>query len=108
MQELLDDVFNIFANVASFSQCCGICNRERNIKQPGQGLCQQGFSGPGRADHQNIAFTELNVLTGFIVIQPLVVIVDRHRKHLLGAILTDDVFVKCGFDLFRDWQLARP
>jgi hypothetical protein len=34
------------------------------------------------------------------------VVVDRHRQHLLGAILADHVLIERGIDFLRAWELA--
>jgi hypothetical protein len=39
-----------------------------------------------------------------LVFKPLIVIVDRDRKHLLGVALADDVVVENLADLLRGWN----
>src|SRR5262249_32095881 len=47
-----------------------------------------------RADQQNVRLRELDVVVLGLVIETLVVIMDRDRERLLGVILADDIVVK--------------
>ena len=99
LQELLNDVLNILADIARFGQRGRICNDEGHIKQTGQGLGQQSLARAGRPDEQNIALGELYfILFGSgrraLVAQPLVVVVNRNRKRSLGPNLTDNILIK--------------
>src|SRR5262245_47649254 len=55
--------------------------------------CQR-FAGAGRADQQDVRLREFDVVVLGLVVETLVVIMDRDREHLLGVILTDDIVVK--------------
>src|SRR5262249_22061404 len=52
------------------------------------------LAGASRADQQNIRLRELDVVVLGLVIETLVVIMNRDREHLLGVILADDIVVK--------------
>ena len=62
LQQLLDDVLNVFAHVARFGQRGGVSDGERHIEQASQGFRQQGFTTTGGAYEQNVAFAELNIV----------------------------------------------
>jgi hypothetical protein len=106
LQQLLDDVFDVFADVAGLGQGRGIGNGKRHIEQSRQRLGQQRLAGPGGPDQQNIAFGELHFVAGAHALgaarlQALVMIVDRHRQDPLGAFLTDDVLIEDFLDFLR-------
>ena len=43
---------------------------------------------------EDVRLREFDVVVLGLVVETLVVIMDRHREHLLGVILTDDIVVK--------------
>src|SRR5690606_21475489 len=68
---------------------------------------QQGLAAAGGADQQDVALAELDFLLlagALAVTQPLVVVVDGHRQHLLGVLLADHVLVEDLLDLARARQ----
>src|SRR6266567_8835059 len=65
-----------------------------HIEDARERLRQQRLAGAGRADQQDVRLRELDVVVLGLVVQTLVMIMDRHRKHLLGVILTYDIVVK--------------
>ena len=54
LQQFEDDILNIFAHVARFSQRRCIRHGKRNIKDPCQCLRQQCFAAPSWADQQYV------------------------------------------------------
>ena len=65
---------------------------------------QQGLSGAGRTDEQNVRFAEFDAIARrFLAVHEdaLVVVINRDRQLLLGLLLPDDVFIEEGFDLLR-------
>jgi len=51
-------------------------------------------AGAGRADQQDVRLRELDIVVLGLVVETLVVIMHRHREHLLGVILTYHVVVE--------------
>jgi len=51
LQQLQDDVLDILANIAGFSQRRRIGDGAGNVARASQGLSQQRLAGPCRADH---------------------------------------------------------
>jgi len=66
-----------------------------------QRLRQQRLARAGRPDQQDVRLLQLDVAGRHLRVDPLVVIVDRHGEHLLGALLTHDVLVEHLLDLGR-------
>src|SRR5205807_915045 len=72
------------------------------VENLGEGARQQRFAAAGRADQEDVALIDLDVGMAFIAdAQALVVIVDRYRQHLLGAVLADDVLIDLVLDRAR-------
>jgi len=104
LQQLLNDVLDVLADITGFGESGRVGDGERHIQQSRQRLRQQRLAAPGRSDEQDIALGDLDLFLGAPAaaaarLQPLVVVVDGHRKHLLGALLADDVFVEDLLDL---------
>ena len=101
LQQLQDDVLDVLADIAGFGQRRRIRHRERHVEDAGQRLRQQRLAGAGRADQQDVRLREFDVVVLGLVVQPLVVVVDRDREHLLGVVLADDVIVEHLADFLR-------
>src|SRR6516225_2555089 len=94
LQQLEDDVLDVLADIAGLGERGRIGHGEGHVEDTGEGLRQQRLAGAGRADQQDVRLRELDVVVLGLVVETLVVIMDRDREHLLGVILTDDVVVK--------------
>jgi hypothetical protein len=110
LQELLDDVLDVLADVAGLGQGRRVGDREGDVEEPGQGLGEQRLAAPGETDEENVALRDLDVFLGArgtgTGLQPLVVVIDRDREHLLGALLTDHVLVEYLLDFVGFWELV--
>jgi hypothetical protein len=106
LQQLLDDVFDVFADVPGFGQGRGIGHDEGHVQQACQGLCQQGLARAGRPDQQDVALGKLDIVLLAEVLEAFVVVVDRHRKNFLGLFLPDHVLIENGPDLVRHRQVG--
>src|SRR6266576_2114119 len=62
---------------------------------------QKRLAGAGRSDQQDVGFRQLDVVVLGLVVEPLVMVVDCDREHLLGVVLADDVVVEDLADLLR-------
>ena len=63
----------------------------------GEGLREQRLAGAGRADEQDVALGQLDVVAAarlLLDLDALVVVVDGDRQLLLGALLADDVLIE--------------
>lgn len=107
LQQLLDDVFDVFAHVAGFGQRGGVGHDEGHVQHARQRLGQQGLARAGRADQHDVALGELDLVAlDLAVADPLVVVVDRHRQHALGQRLPDHVLIQEGLDFSRSGQFG--
>ena len=62
LQQLLDDVLDVLADVAGFGQRRRIGDRERHVEQPRERLGEQRLAAAGRADQQDVALGELDIV----------------------------------------------
>ena len=110
LDQLEQDVLDVLADVAGLGQRGGVGDRERHVEHPGQGLRQVGLAAAGRADQQDVGLRQLDAVVARAAaglgLDPLVVVVDRHREGLLGLVLADHVLVEELADLHRLGQLV--
>ena len=126
LQQFLNDVLHILAHIAGLGEGGGVGDGEGHIQQPRQGLGQQGLAGAGGADEQDVALAQFHIVGGggfhagerggggagdgagtpLVVFKALVVVIHRHRQHLLGVLLADDIFVEGVFDLLGGGEFA--
>ncbi len=106
LQQLLDDVLDVLADIAGFRQRGRVGDYKRNIQQSRQGLREKRFSGPRRPDQQDVRLGELDLVVLGEVLEPLVVVVDRDREDLLRLVLADHVRVQDVADLARGRQVG--
>src|SRR5215213_5174628 len=99
LQQFQNDVLDVFTNVARFSQCCRIDDRERNSEHARERLREQRLARSGRPDQQNVCFLNLDVRTTATEFDALVVLIDGDGQALLRFILADHIFVQEVFDL---------
>ena len=64
LQQLLDDVLDVLADVAGFGQRGRVGDHERHVEQPRQRLRQQRLARAGGADQQDVALGELDLVLG--------------------------------------------
>ena len=62
LQQLLDDVLDVLADVPGLGQRGGVGDHERHVQQARQRLREQRLAGSGRADEQDVALGELDVV----------------------------------------------
>ena len=101
LQQLEDDVLHVLADVAGFGERGGVGHGEGHVEDARQRLRQQRLARAGRPDQQDVRLGELDVVVLGLMIEPLVVIVDGDREHLLGVVLADDVVVENLADFLR-------
>jgi hypothetical protein len=70
LQQLLDDVLDVLADVARLGQRRRIGDRERDVQQPRQRLGEQRLAAAGRADQQDVALGELDVVLAAVARRP--------------------------------------
>jgi len=109
LQELHDDVFDVFTDITRLGQRRGISNGERHIDDFCQRLRQEGFSGPGRTEQKNVGLLQLDIVRMNATIDALVVVVHSNRENLLRAMLAHDIVIERRFDVrwFRNGRGPR-
>ena len=106
LQQLLDDVLDVFADVARFGERRGVGDHERHVEEPRERLREERLAGAGRADQQDVRLGELDLVVRFADLEPLVVVVDRDRQDLLRGLLADHVLVEALADFVRRRKLV--
>src|SRR5262249_17350838 len=108
LQQLEDDVLNVFADVACLSESGSVNDGEGNIEHLGQRLCQERLAGTGWPYQQNVALGKLHLAVALAIhVDALVVVVDRDRQLLFGLFLADHILVEEYLDLLRFRQVIR-
>ena len=108
LQQLLNDVFDIFPHITGFGQRGRIGHHKGHIQSARQCLCQQCFTRTGRPNQQDIAFGQLDVILAgfFLVTQTFVVVVDRHCQRPLGWLLPDNITIQRALDVGWGWEIG--
>src|SRR5690606_2547147 len=107
LQELEEDVLDVFAHVPGFGEGRGVGDGEWDVELAGQGLGEEGLAAAGGADQQDVRLLELDVVpAGLTRPDPLVVVVDGDRQLLLGVFLAHHVVVEVTVDLGGLGQLG--
>src|SRR5262249_51153660 len=95
LDQLQEDVFDVLTHVTGLGEGGGVRDGEGNVEHPRQRLGQEGLAAARGPEQQNVRFLKLyfsvSVPTG---LDPLVVVVNRHRQDLLGPLLPDDIVVE--------------
>ena len=68
LQQLLDDVLDVLADVARLGERRRIGHDERHVQQPGERLREQRLAGAGRADQQDVRLRELDVVASSSIV----------------------------------------
>src|SRR6266853_269363 len=106
LQQLLDNVFDVLADVACLGQGCGIGNHEGNVEQARERLGQQRLTGAGGPDQQDVALGQLDIVLFNAGFKPFVMIVDCNRQYLFGQFLTNHVLVQNPTNFVRRRKLV--
>ncbi len=107
LDELQEDVLDIFTDVAGLGERRRIRHRERHVEALGEGLGEVGLAAAGRADEQDVGLGDLDIVDDVgraervAGADALVVVVDGHREGDLRRLLADDVLLEEREDLLR-------
>src|SRR5882724_10063194 len=101
LEEREDDVLDVLADVAGLGQAGGVGDRERHLQEAGERLREERLAAARRPDEQDVRLLQLDVARDQLRVDALVVVVDRDRQDLLGALLADHVLVEDLLDLGR-------
>src|SRR5450830_1625279 len=105
LQQLLNDVLDVFTNVAGFCQGGSISNHKRHIEHACQCLRQQRLARTGWTDQQNIALGQFDIILLAEMLEALVMVVHRYRQNALGSCLTDHILIEQLGNFLRGWQV---
>src|SRR5271156_6028349 len=106
LQQLQDDIFDVFADVARFGECGGVNNGERHIEHARQRLRQKRFARAGGPDQQDVRLGKFHFARLLVQENALVVVVNRYREFFLGLVLADYIAIEKRFDLGRPREPA--
>ncbi len=104
LEQLHDDIFDVFADVTGLGERRGVGDRERDIENFRERLCEKRLAATSRPQKEDVRFGQLDVVGRHARVDALVVVVHSHGEDLLGSLLADHVLVENGLDLtwFRD------
>ena len=115
VEEVLDDVLDVLAHVARLGEAGGIRDGEGDVEEARERLGEQRLAAAGGADQQDVALLSSTSSVpgaftpgpgpggGLLLVDALVVVVDRDREDLLRVVLADDVVVEERLDLASAW-----
>ena len=106
LKQLQDNVLHILAHISRLGKGGGVGDGEGHIQHFRHGLGKKGLAAAGRADKQNIALLELNIIL-VAMEDALVVVIHRHGQDDLRPVLADYIFVEPGFYLHGLGQLFK-
>src|SRR5579875_262404 len=107
LNELEQDVLDVFAHVASLGKRGGICNGKGDVEHPCQGLGKQSLATSSGPEQQDVRLRQLDVIIVARGLNSLVVVVNGYRENLLGMFLTNDVVIEEIEDLSRLGELVK-
>ena len=94
LDEAQQDVLDVLADVAGLGEARRVSDAERHVDDARERLREERLAASGRSDEQHVGLLQLDVAVGLRVRDPLVVVEDRDREHLLGVLLPDHVLVE--------------
>ena len=84
MNQLEQNVFNVFTDITCFGEGRCISNREGDVEALGQGLSEVGLSTAGGANEQNVGLLDFHIIVLAAHVSfgthSLVVVVDGNRE----------------------------
>ena len=111
LQELQDDILDIFTDVAGLGEGRRVDDRERDRQQLRQCLGQERLAGAGGPNQQDVRLGELGLVSVarlLLDLDPFVMVVDGDRQFFLRAFLANDVLVEKLLDILRHGQRGAP
>jgi hypothetical protein len=107
LQQLLDDVLDVLADVARLGQRGRVGDREGHVSRRASVSASSVLPDPvGPISRMLLLASSTSSLRHRL--EALVVVVDGDGQHLLGPLLADHVLVENGVDLLRLGQLVWP
>ena len=99
LQQTSENTLHILAHITRLRENSSVSDTERNIQQSGYCLGQQCFTRSRLPYHQDVGFLDIHIWIGFVITlqQALVMVVNRHGKHLFRLFLPNDIFIQFRF-----------
>src|ERR1700676_2517246 len=107
LQQLQNDVFDVFADVAGFGKRRRVHYGERHIQHARERLRQKCLARARGTNQKDVRLAQLDIARLLVQENAFVMIVDRHREFLLRAVLPNDVPIEKLLDLRRTRKPAR-
>ena len=103
LQQLEDDVLDVFAHVTGLGERGGIDNGEWHIQHARQSLGQERLAGSSRADQHDVGLGQFDAVAGFLAVHEnaLVVVVNRDCQLLFGLFLANYILIEEGLHFLR-------
>src|SRR5205823_12519058 len=64
LQQLLNDVLDVLANITRLGERGGVSNRERDVEQASERFGKERLAAARRADQQDVALGDLDIVLG--------------------------------------------
>ncbi len=107
MQQLQQQVLDVFADIARFGQRGRIADGERHVEDACERASEQGFAAACRPDEHDVGLLDLDIRAFEASRQTLIVIMHRHREDLFALVLPDHVLIEMRDDLARRGDLVK-
>src|SRR5690606_13827483 len=101
LEQTDQDVLDVFTDVAGLGQHRRVRDRERDLEDARERLGEERLPRTGRPDQQDVRLLERDVVEHTLMVDALVVIVDRDGEGLLRLVLADHVLIEDLLDLAR-------
>ena len=100
MEQLQQQILDILTHIPCLGEGGGVADGEGHIKNLGHGTGQQRLARTRGADEQNVALFQLHIAPKWLPNQgkSLVMVVQGHGQHLLGALLPNHILVHLARD----------
>ena len=100
MDELKQNIFDIFAHIPCFGQRCCVGDREGHVQHASKGLGHHRFAAASWPDQHDVGFRDFHVrFEALAELDSFVVVVYGYGQDFFGAFLSDYVFVEKGENL---------
>ena len=94
VEELEQQILDVFADVAGFGQCGGVADGEWHVEYAGEGLCQKRFAASGGPDQEDVGFIEFDLGVTGPVYEPFIMRGDGDSQDFFGEVLADYILVE--------------
>ena len=117
IDKLEQDVLHVLANVTGLGERSGVGDGKRHLEDAGERLGEQGLTGTGGTEQQNVGLGELHLIHIIVELRvqavvkgrhrsaalnhAAIVVVHGHRHGTLGVLLTHNIGRKLVIDLVR-------